>query len=395
MGSETGIYGNRYVFSQQSFRKLKNTLLKQDLILKIIEKKYVIDVRTLDSLKQSKIKSKTLNEIKKTLTGKTFRSEKDLFEKLKRLKYRPRSFKDRKAISKAAERSLQNREFKKKDEVRRALNDLGIVIDSNELKIICKLTNTSWYWTLRNYKELFSNPDSLRIFTNTGRYVLLTLGLFNVGFSLLLAFVTFYMPDRASKFFRALWLIPRITPSVIYVLLWRGLMDHDGFISYIVQKFGILPTNWIGEFPWITIIVINGFVGTSMGMIIFSSAMQAIPKSLLHAAAVDGAYMWQQIRRVLLPQLRWPILFLASYQTLSLLTSFEYIQLSTDGGPARATEVWALYAFHTALSNYYGNLRYGFGATLSVVLVVIGIIASLLYLKYFKFNELTNEPIIE
>lgn len=395
MGSDTGIYGNRHVFSQQTFQELENSTLDREIFQKIKQTRFVLDNIAFEQLENQKMRPKTLKEIKSKLSGRVYNSEKELFRELKKLKNRPRTFKQKKLISKASERSLQNREFEEKEAIIAAFKDLDIHAGPDDMKIIFKLTNTSWHWTTRNYKELFSNPDSLRIFTNTAMYVIFTLGFFNVGFALVLALVTFYMPDRTSKFFRALWLIPRITPSVLYVLLWRGLMDHDGFISYCLMFFGIAPTNWMGEFPWPTILCINGFVGTSMGMIIFSSAMQAIPKSMLHAAAVDGAYIWQQIRRVILPALRWPILFVASYQTLSLLTSFEYIQLSTDGGPARATEVWALHAFHTALSNYWGNLRYGFGATLAVVLVVIGITASLLYLKFFKFNELVSEPKIE
>ncbi|MCP4895445.1 MAG: sugar ABC transporter permease, partial [bacterium] len=137
-------------------------------------------------------------------------------------------------------------------------------------------------------------------------------------------------------------------------------------------------------------------VGASMGMITFASAVLAIPREVLHAAEVDGAYKWQQVRRIILPLMAWPILFVTSYQTLSLLTSFEYILLLTDGGPGFfTTETWALNAYHTALSNYFGNLRYGFGATLAVVLVVVGIALSLLYLRIFDFKKLVAEPLIE
>ena len=101
------------------------------------------------------------------------------------------------------------------------------------------------------------------------------------------------------------------------------------------------------------------------------------------------------MRRIILPQLRWPLLFVTSYQTLSLLTSFEYILLATDGGPGSATEVWSLAAYHTALNNYAGNLQYGYGATLALVLVIIGVAFSLLYLKIFNFDALVARPRIE
>ncbi|WP_234992347.1 hypothetical protein [Roseisalinus antarcticus] len=101
------------------------------------------------------------------------------------------------------------------------------------------------------------------------------------------------------------------------------------------------------------------------------------------------------MRHIIVPQLRWPILFVTSYQTLSLLTSFEYILLATDGGPGRGTEVWSLAAYHTALNNYGGNLEYGLGAAYALVLVIIGIALSLTYMRFFNFRDLVARPRIE
>ena len=70
-----------------------------------------------------------------------------------------------------------------------------------------------------------------------------------------------------------------------------------------------------------------------MGMIIFTSAIRAIPEHLFYAARVDGAGSLSVVRHVTLPALRWPISFITIYQTLSLLVSFEYILLLTEGGP--------------------------------------------------------------
>ena len=131
-------------------------------------------------------------------------------------------------------------------------------------------------------------------------------------------------------------------------------------------------------------------------MIIFTSAIRSIPIDFLRAALVDGASTWQRIRHVILPMIRWPILFVVTYQTLSLLASFEYILLLTNGGPGfYKTEVWSLYAYHRALSNYFGNVQFGFGAALAAILVVIGVIASIIYLRVFRFSEMVAEPKIE
>jgi len=144
------------------------------------------------------------------------------------------------------------------------------------------------------------------------------------------------------------------------------------------------------------IILANGFVGASFGMIIFTSAIESILPDYLMAAKVDGASTLQTIRYIILPMIKWPILFVLSYQTLSLLASYEYILLLTNVGPGfYTTEVWSLYAFHLALSNYFGNVQFGYGAALAAVLVVIGIITSVIYLKVFRFRELVAEPKIE
>jgi inositol-phosphate transport system permease protein len=222
--------------------------------------------------------------------------------------------------------------------------------------------------------------------------------LFNTTYAMVLAISTHYMPDAPAGFFRSLWLLPRITPPVIYVLMWKWLAWDTGFISMALAPFGVPPKNWLLDSApnaWFFVILINGFVGASMGMLVFASALRAIPKSQFWASEVDGASRWQQIRYVILPQLRWPILFVTCYQTLSLLASFDLILLATDGGPGGSTEVWSLAAYHTALNNYAGNLEYGYGAAMALLLVIIGIVAALAYLRIFNYRTLIAKPLIE
>ena len=87
---------------------------------------------------------------------------------------------------------------------------------------------------------------------------------------------------------------------------------------------------------------------------------------------------------------------MVTYQTLSLLTSFEYTLLLTDGGPGLyKTEVWALTAYHRALQTYFGNNQWGYGAAWGFILVIIGVALSVIYLRVFRFNELVQEPKID
>lgn len=246
---------------------------------------------------------------------------------------------------------------------------------------------------VENYRDLLGDPFIGKIMANTARYVVLTL-LFNVGMGLLLALLTTSVHEAHGGRIRALWLLPRILPPVVYVFIWQGL-TREAPIGLVSSVLGV-SKNWITASPWAVIILANGLVGASFGMLIFTSAIRAIPHDLFYAAAVDGATTLQTIRRVVLPMLAWPILFVTAYQTLSLLTSFEYILLLTNGGPGfYTTTVWALHAYQLALQNYFGNVQFGLGAAMAAVLVVIGILVSLVYLRVFNFRALVSEPKVE
>ena len=323
MSSDTGILGNRYVVTDQSLRALRDGGLAPDLVDRLGARRYLFDRAGLNAVRELGLEAALAAEIERKLAGRSYVSERRLFADLMALKNRPRSFTERKAVSNSIARSVKNRVFSTAEEFRAGLAAAGIEVDDAAFDRLRDATSTGWQWTLENYRELVSSGFTGKIFLNTIIYVFFTL-FFNVGFALVLALITFYMPDGPSKFFRAVWLIPRISPSVIYVMLWKWFTYDGGFMSYLLSAFGIPGQNWMMEYPWTFIVLLNGFVGASMGLIIFSSAMQAIPKTLLYAAEVDGAYPVQQVIRIVLPLMRWPILFITAYQTLSLLTSFEY-----------------------------------------------------------------------
>ena len=249
----------------------------------------------------------------------------------------------------------------------------------------------------QQYQILSNDPFAGQVFFNTIFYVLFTLSLFNVGLALVVSLLTAHIPRRAGFAFRALWMLPRITTSAIYILMWeRMLADVPfGIFNSFATALNIAPIEFSTQHPWVFVIVVNGFIGVSFGMIIFTSAIESISDEIMNASLVDGSTYLQRIRYIILPMLRWPLLFVVTYQTLSLLTSFEQILLLTDGGPNNRTEVWALAAYHRALSNYFGNTQWGYGAAFSVVLVIIGVILAIVYMRVFRFDELIAEPKIE
>lgn len=396
MSSGTGISGGAYEVTEKTVRQLPERGFPQAKAEMLAQDVYRIDPAGLTALEAGYGKA-LADEVGKSLSGKTFNGRRDLERALKKMKARPRSIREIKVAADLFKRSVLNTRYETEDAFVAAIADLDLKLDTSERTLLSKVAYTGWTWTTENYELIATLPSTLRAAANTLTYVGFTLA-FNVGFGLFLALATFYLPGAQAATFRAIWILPRILPPVIYIMMWKWLTWDTGFISSFLSNFDITPRNWMLHSDinaWVSIVLINGFVGASLGMILFSSALRAIPSSMLYASEVDGASRPQQIWYIILPQLRWPILFTTAYQTLSLLTSFDYIYLSTDGGPGSSTEVWALYTFHTALNNYGGALQYGLGAALALVLVVIGIAASLVYLRLFNFDKLVAKPRIE
>jgi inositol-phosphate transport system permease protein len=232
-----------------------------------------------------------------------------------------------------------------------------------------------------------SDPIIPRIARNTAIYVFFTL-IFNVSFGFFLALLsTFYVQRQSVGFvFRSIWLLPRMTPPVIYILMWQWFVSPTevGFVNQLLHAFGQPPQAWLARHPMPVIILVNGIIGASFGMIIFSAAIKSIPIDLFRAARVDGASDLAIVRRIIVPMLKWPIMFMTVWQTLSLLASYEYILLLTDGGPFYKSEVWSLHAYHRAFS----SLQFGYGASIALVLVAVAVVISFIMLRFFGFRRL-------
>jgi len=243
---------------------------------------------------------------------------------------------------------------------------------------------------LANYLKLLGDKNARLVAINTIKYVVITL-IINVGFGFVLAVTTAYFIKRENMglLFQTIWMLPRMTPAVIYALLWLWFLDPTeyGMLNALLGNlFGAPPRDWILTSPMPVVIIANGLIGASLGMVVFSAAIKSIPEAYFHAASVDGATDWDIIRYVVIPFLRWPIMFMTIWQTLSLVTSYEYILLITDGGPLNKSEVWALYSYHKA----FGSYEFGYGAAISVVLVAIAVIIALIMLKVFGYDALMN-----
>ena len=251
-------------------------------------------------------------------------------------------------------------------------------------------------FSTRNFERAFTGDRRLPgVIGLTTFYVFGTLAMFHLTLGLVLALTTTAVPGKSGTFFRAVWLLPRMSPSVVYIVLWNWSV-HSGETSLVNQVLINVfnfdePVDLLLNNPVALIVLSNGFIGASFGMIILTSAIRGIPEHLFHAARVDGAGYFSVVRHVTLPALRWPLTYIAIWQTLSLFVSFEYIILLTGGGPFQDTTVFSLYIYRRA----FESGQYGYGAALALFLIVPGIIFALATWRFTKMQTLMQEPRIE
>ncbi|MEU4114200.1 sugar ABC transporter permease [Kitasatospora sp. NPDC028055] len=165
----------------------------------------------------------------------------------------------------------------------------------------------------QNYWDLFFGAPSHYFWNALGNTV--TLGLLSTVPQLLAALglahlLNYKLPARG--FFRTALLAPYATSVAAATLVFALVFSPEGgMANWLLSLVGAGPVRWEAG-PWtsqfaISVIVIWRWTGYNA--LIYLAAMQAIPRDLYEAAAIDGASRWQQFRNVTIPQLRPTILF--------------------------------------------------------------------------------------
>ncbi|AMM53126.1 carbohydrate ABC transporter permease [Pyrococcus kukulkanii] len=255
---------------------------------------------------------------------------------------------------------------------------------------------------LYNYERLIHmfkyDPTFKAVILTTIVFVLITL-IINVFGGLGLALGTFFMSEKPASAFRLLWLLPRMSPIAVYSLVWYYFFHGSsiGTLNSVLMKLGVInqPIPWGQIVPWgawSVIIFVNGLVGVSFGMIVFTSALNQIPKELVIAARVDGASAWEISRRILLPLMKWHFLYVLTWQFLSLLTTYPHLFLLVEWDLVDRDygTTLALYVFNTAFGR--GEQDQGLAAAAAVILSILGIIGGFVTLKVLQFEKMIKKP---
>ena len=110
-------------------------------------------------------------------------------------------------------------------------------------------------------------------------------------------------------------------------------------------------------------------------MIIYLAALQAVPRELVEASAIDGASRWRSILHVTIPSLRPVTYFVASIATINAMQLFTQSYVMTQGGPLNAT----LSVVQLLYRDAFAQLDFGYGSAIGTVLLVLLIGLSIFY----------------
>jgi ABC-type sugar transport system permease subunit len=223
---------------------------------------------------------------------------------------------------------------------------------------------------LANYAELLGDPRFLGALLHTALFTLVSVAL-ELGLGLFVALAL----DRAFRgrgAVRAVVLLPWAIPTVVAALLWRFMFESQaGIVNAALVSAHVVdePVVWFvrAATAWVPVVLADVWKATPFVALLLLAGLQSIDRSLYEAAAVDGAGWWWQLRHVTLPLLRPAILVALVFRTLDAFRVFDLIYVMTGGGPGTSTEPIALYTFAALLQ----NLRFGYGAALSVVVFVV------------------------
>lgn len=173
------------------------------------------------------------------------------------------------------------------------------------------------------------------------------------------------------------WLLP----DIVAAFLWQATTSRIGFINtLIVQPLGFPAYDFLANHALAVVIIANIWKGTAWSYLLFSAALDSISREILEAARVDGATGLQRVWLVILPIIRSHIATNMLFITIWTFTYFPLIYALTGGGPGSQTEVLSIFMYHQS----FGVGKLGYGAAISVAMVLIVGFLSIFYLRQLK-----------
>jgi sn-glycerol 3-phosphate transport system permease protein len=229
-----------------------------------------------------------------------------------------------------------------------------------------------------NYRALAAHGELLHVALRTlGYSVLVVAGTMSLGLGLAL------LLDRPGRFFgfvRASVFSAYVVSWVAVALLWMWMLDGNaGILGRLARSLGAGPLSLLGDPRWalVALAIVGIWKLTGYSMIVFLAGLQGVPRSLIEAAALDGAGAWARFRHVTLPLLAPTAAFVATTSLVTSFQAFDVVRIMTQGGPARSTELF-VYAIYEQI---FLNLSVGRASALTVVFFFLLLAVAALQLR--------------
>lgn len=223
---------------------------------------------------------------------------------------------------------------------------------------------------LENYKEMLTSADFWAAATHnliwTAIFVTLSIAL-GLGGALLLSQIT-----RGALGLRLVYFIPYTIASVVTASVWQNIYDPSRGIGKLLGDIGIpglAGTAILGSqssaLPAVALINVWAFWG--FVLVVCLAALQGVDRSLYEAARLEGANRWQQVRYVSIPGIRPVLLFVVVISIMFSVLVFDYVWITTTGGPAGATEVVGTLLYKEAFQRFEAGYAAALGLSMTVV----------------------------
>lgn len=236
-------------------------------------------------------------------------------------------------------------------------------------------TTTANFVGLDNFVKLFKNSAFKMALKNTGVFSLTAVPLvviLSLGLALLL---DANVPYKST--FRTIFLSPMIVPAASVILIWQVLFDYNGVINDITALFGAAPVEWLkSDYGYIVVVLLFLWKNIGYNMIMFMSALSAIPKGIIEVAMLDGC---GAVKRFFMIKLRYLASTISFVTIMSIINSFKVfreVYLLTGDYPYDS-----MYTLQHFMNNTFNNFDYPKLSSAAIVLclIMIVIIAVLLW----------------
>lgn len=237
---------------------------------------------------------------------------------------------------------------------------------------------------LDNYREMIADEVFWKTLRNTLAYVA-----FVVPLSVFLGLGAAILIESAASlrgFYRAAFFLPVVSTLLAMALVFQFAFHPTvGAINRTLVFFGIPTTDWLKnpDTALFALGVIGIWQAIGLSMVLFIAGLKAIPKDLYEAAAVDGADgAFERFRRVTWPMLGPATLFVVTITAIRAFQVFDTVQVLTDGGPNKATNVLLFQMYQEGFS----FLRSAYAAALTVVFLAFVLLVTVIQVRLQEKN---------